>query len=88
MEKLLEYNCIDGENDVIFHIFDQIKVLRIPFLMGQCHLCMEGHLKLCLQSLYFSDKIDFYNQKYDFTFIMFQEENKHVCGYAKTLVLC
>ena len=46
-----------------------------------------GSLEIVLTT-YFSDKIDFYNQKYDFTFIMFQEENKHVCGYAKTLVLC
>ena len=35
----------------IFHIIDQIKVSRVPLWIGHCHLYMEGHLKLRLQSL-------------------------------------
>ena len=44
------------KNDSIFPIFDLIKVSRVPLLIGRCHLCMESHLKLCLQSLSFSCK--------------------------------
>ena len=40
-----------------------------------------SHLKLYLQSLYFSD---FYNQKYDYTFFMFQGEN--ICKNTCTLL--
>ena len=27
-------------------IFDLTKLLRVPLWIGNCHLCMEGHLKL------------------------------------------
>ena len=33
------------------HVFYQIKDLRLPLWTGHYHLCMEGHLKLRLQSL-------------------------------------
>ena len=33
-----------------FSAKDQIKVSRIPFEVEKCHLCMKGHLKLCLYS--------------------------------------
>ena len=39
------------KNDGIFHIFDQIKVSRVPLQIGHCHFCMEGRLKSRLQSL-------------------------------------
>ena len=39
------------ESDGIFHIFDQIKVLMLRLYIGHCHLCMEAHIKLRLQSL-------------------------------------
>jgi len=39
------------KNDIIFHIFDQVMVLRVPKKIGHCYFCMEGHLKLRLQSL-------------------------------------
>ena len=35
----------------IFHIIDQIKVSRVPLWIRHCHLCMEGHFKIRLQSL-------------------------------------
>ena len=31
------------KNDNIFHIIDQIKVYRIPLLIGHCHISMKGH---------------------------------------------
>ena len=39
------------KNYGIFHIFDQIKVSRVPLQIGHCHFCMEGRLKSRLQSL-------------------------------------
>ena len=33
----------------IFQISDQFKVLRVSLWIGNCHLCMKGHLKLRLQ---------------------------------------
>ncbi len=33
-----------------FYIINQINVIRVPLWIGHCHLCMEGHLKLCLHS--------------------------------------
>ena len=35
----------------IVFILDPTKLLRIPLLIGHCHLCTEGHMKLRLQSL-------------------------------------
>ena len=29
-------------------ILDQTKLLRVPFWIGQSHLCMEGHMKITL----------------------------------------
>ena len=36
--------------------FSQKRVSRVPLWKGYFHLCTEGHLKLCLQSLYLSNK--------------------------------
>ena len=35
----------------ILLILEQTTLLRVPLGIGHCHLCMEGHLKLRLQSL-------------------------------------
>ena len=37
------------ENDNIVNIVDQIKMSRVPLWIEDCHLCMEGHLKIRLQ---------------------------------------
>ena len=44
-------NLNTSEHVIIFIIIDQIKVSREPLKIGHCHFCIEGHLKLCLQSL-------------------------------------
>ena len=47
-------NIIDQNNNIFDqnnYIINQIKVSRVPLSIGHCHLCMEGHLKLRLQSL-------------------------------------
>ena len=31
-------------------ILDQTKLSRLPLEIGHCHLCIEGHLKLYLQT--------------------------------------
>ena len=36
--------------------FSQKRVSRVPLWKGYFHLCTEGHLKVCLQSLYLSNK--------------------------------
>ena len=36
---------------LLIHIFEQAKLLRVPLGIGHCH-CLEGHLKLRFQSLY------------------------------------
>ena len=33
------------------HFSSQIKESRVPLQIGHCHLCMEGHFKLRVQSL-------------------------------------
>ena len=51
MENIRINHCLSSENNDIFHIIDQIKVLRIQLWIGNCHFFMKGHLKLHLQSL-------------------------------------
>jgi len=34
-----------------YFLLDQEKLLRVPLWIGHCHLCMEGYLNLCVQSL-------------------------------------
>ena len=41
-------------NDVILNIFNQSSISRVLLWIIPCHLCMEGHLKLRLQSLKFN----------------------------------
>ena len=33
-------------------MLDLTKLSRVSLQIGHCHLCLEGHLKVCLQSLY------------------------------------
>ena len=40
-----------SRNKDIFHIIDQIKVLRVRFWIGHYRLCMKGHLNLSLHSI-------------------------------------
>ena len=32
------------KKNIIFHIIDEIMVLRVPLLIGHCYLCMHGEL--------------------------------------------
>ena len=44
------YTFLSQENDDIFHMFDQIKVSRVPLWIGYCQLSLEvpGSLKITL----------------------------------------
>ena len=52
MKKFAEIHNLSQKTDVIFHIFDQIKVSRIPFNSGIVIFARSMHLKLRLQYLF------------------------------------
>ncbi len=44
MEKFTELNTFRvKKNAFIYHIFDQIKVSRVPLYVRFCYVCIEGH---------------------------------------------
>ena len=47
----IDLQIFSQKNDVIFHIFYQIKDSRVPLWIERYYLCIEGHWKLRLQFL-------------------------------------